>query len=130
MDKINLITRESLIGMMVIRAFNTQKFEEKKFEKANQDLTKTNLFVSRVMALMMPLMMLIMNGVTVLIVWVGAHQVDAGNMQVGDMMAFMQYAMQIIMAFLMISMMSIMIPSASVSAQRIAEVLDTEVIIR
>jgi ABC-type multidrug transport system, ATPase and permease components len=128
-DKINLITRESLIGMLVIRAFNTEKYEEKKFEKANQDLTKTNLFISRLMTLMMPLMMFIMNGVTLLIIWVGAHQVDAGNMQVGNMMAFMQYAMQIIMAFLMISMVSIMIPRASVSAQRIAEVLDTKVTI-
>lgn len=128
-DKINLITRESLIGMLVIRAFNTEKYEEKKFEKANQDLTKTNLFISRLMTLMMPMMMFIMNGVSLLIIWVGAHQVDAGNMQVGNMMAFMQYAMQIIMAFLMISMVSIMLPRASVSAQRIAEVLDTEVTI-
>lgn len=126
-DKINLITRESLIGMLVIRAFNNQRHEENKFEKANQDLTRTNLFINRLMTLMMPMMMFIMNGITVLIIWVGAHQVDAGNMQVGDMMAFIQYAMQIIMAFLMISMVSIMLPRASVSAQRIAEVLDTEV---
>ncbi|MEL7597807.1 MAG: ABC transporter ATP-binding protein, partial [Clostridiaceae bacterium] len=126
-DKINLITRESLTGMLVIRAFNNQKYEENKFEKANQDLTKTNLFISRLMTLMMPLMMFIMNGITLLIIWVGAHQVDAGNMHVGNMMAFMQYTMQIIMAFLMISMVSIMLPRASVSAQRIAEILDTEV---
>ncbi|PFW94142.1 ABC transporter [Bacillus pseudomycoides] len=124
-DKINLITRESLTGMLVIRAFNNQKHEEKKFEKGNQDLTRTNLFVSRLMSFMMPMMMLIMNAVTVLIIWVGSHQVDMGHMQVGDMMAFMQYTMQIIMAFLMISMVSIMVPRASVSAQRIAEVLDT-----
>ncbi|EOQ05948.1 hypothetical protein KOY_03964 [Bacillus cereus VDM021] len=125
-DKINLITRESLTGMLVIRAFNNQKHEEKKFEKGNQDLTRTNLFVSRLMSFMMPMMMLIMNAVTVLIIWVGSHQVDMGHMQVGDMMAFMQYTMQIIMAFLMISMVSIMVPRASVSAQRIAEVLDTD----
>lgn len=128
-DKINLITRESLIGMLVIRAFNTQKHEEDRFEKTNQVLTRTNLIISRLMSGMMPMMMLIMNVITVLIIWVGAHQVDAGNMQVGNMMAFMQYTMQIIMAFLMISMVSIMLPRASVSAQRIAEVLDTEVII-
>ncbi|MGG0238081.1 ABC transporter ATP-binding protein [Bacillus rhizoplanae] len=129
-DKINLITRESLTGMLVIRAFNNQKHEEKKFEKGNQDLTRTNLFVSRLMSFMMPMMMFIMNAVTVLIIWVGAHQVDMGHMQVGDMMAFMQYTMQIIMAFLMISMVSIMVPRASVSAQRIAEVLNTDVTIR
>jgi ATP-binding cassette subfamily B protein len=128
-DKINLITRESLTGMLVIRAFNTQKHEEKKFEKGNQDLTKTNLFVSRLMSFMMPMMMFIMNAVTVLIIWVGSHQVDMGHMQVGDLMAFMQYTMQIIMAFLMISMVSIMVPRASVSAQRIAEVLDTDITI-
>lgn len=126
-DKLNLIMRESLIGMLVIRAFNTQKYEEMKFEKANRDLTKTNLFISRLMTLMMPMMMLIMNSITLLIVWVGAHKIDAGNIQVGDMMAFIQYTMQIIMAFLMISMVSIMLPRASVSAQRIVEVLDTEV---
>ncbi|HDX9578920.1 TPA: ABC transporter ATP-binding protein [Bacillus pseudomycoides] len=126
-DKINLITRESLTGMLVIRAFNNQKHEEKKFEKGNQDLTRTNLFVSRLMSFMMPMMMFIMNAVTLLIIWVGAHQVNMGHMQVGDMMAFMQYSMQIIMAFLMISIVSIMIPRASVSAQRIAEVLDTDI---
>jgi ATP-binding cassette subfamily B protein len=126
-DKINLITRESLTGMLVIRAFNNQKYEEEKFEKGNQDLTKTNLFISRLMTLMMPMMMFIMNAVSLLIIWVGSHQVDMGHIQVGDMMAFMQYTMQIIMAFLMISMVSIMLPRASVSAQRIAEVLDAEV---
>lgn len=128
-DKLNLITRESLIGMLVVRAFNTQEYEENKFEKANQNLTKTNLFIGRLMTLIMPMMMLIMNLVTVLIVWEGAHQVDAGSMQVGDMMAFMQYTMQIIMSFLMISMVSMMLPRASVSAQRIAEVLNTDVMI-
>lgn len=123
-DRLNMVTRENLTGMMVIRAFNTQAFEEKRFEKANQDLTANNLYVNRVMVFMMPMMMLIMNGVTLLIVWVGAHQIAEANMQVGDMMAFMQYAMQIIMAFLMLSMMFIMIPRASVAAGRIAEVLE------
>ncbi|GIM27533.1 ABC transporter [Clostridium polyendosporum] len=123
-DRLNLVTRENLSGMMVIRAFNTQKFEEERFDKANNELTGTNLFVNRVMSVMFPLMMLIMNGVTVLIVWVGAHRIADSSMQVGDMMAFMQYAMQIIFAFLMMSMMFIMIPRASVSAQRIAEVLE------
>lgn len=125
-DRLNLVTRENLSGMMVIRAFNTQKFEENRFDKANKDLTSTNLFVNRVIVFMMPAMMLIMNGVTLLIVWVGAHQIESSSMQVGDMMAFMQYAMQILMSFLMLSLMFIMIPRASVSAQRIAEVLETE----
>jgi ATP-binding cassette subfamily B protein len=123
-DRLNLVTRENLTGMMVIRAFNTQEFEEKRFDKANVDLTNTNLFVNRVMVFMMPAMMLIMNGVTLLIVWVGAHQIAESSMQVGDMMAFMQYAMQILFSFLMLSMMFIMIPRASVSAQRVAEVLE------
>lgn len=125
-DRLNLVTRENLSGMMVIRAFNTQKFEEGRFDKANKNLTRTNLFVNRVMVVMFPTMMLIMNGVTLLIVWVGAHQIANSSMQVGDMMAFMQYAMQIIFAFLMMSFMFIMIPRASVAAQRIAEVLETE----
>ncbi|MBD7915356.1 ABC transporter ATP-binding protein [Clostridium sp. Sa3CUN1] len=129
-DKLNLVTRERLTGMLVIRAFSTEKHEEEKFNKANIDLTKTNLFVNRLMSSMMPIMMLIMNGLTLLIVWVGAHQVDLGTMQVGDMMAFMQYAMQIIMSFLMISMISIMLPRASVSAQRISEVLYTDISIK
>lgn len=129
-DKLNLVTRESLTGMLVIRAFSTEKYEEEKFNKANIDLTKTNLFVNRLMSSMMPIMMFIMNGLTLLIVWVGAHQVDLGTMQVGDMMAFMQYAMQIIMSFLMISMISIMLPRASVSAQRISEVLYTDISIK
>lgn len=125
-DKINLVSRENLSGIMVIRAFGTQKFEEKRFDDANRDLTKTHLFVNRVMAAMMPIMMLVMNCITLLIVWVGAHQISNSAMQVGDMMAFMQYAMQIIMAFLMISMMFIMVPRASVSGDRVAEVLATE----
>ncbi|MGF7060374.1 ABC transporter ATP-binding protein [Brassicibacter mesophilus] len=125
-DRLNLVTRENLSGMMVIRAFNTQRFEEKRFDEANKNLTDTNLFVNRIMVVMFPTMMLIMNGITLLIVWVGAHQIANSSMQVGDMMAFMQYAMQIIFAFLMMSFMFIMIPRASVAAQRIAEVLDTE----
>lgn len=125
-DRLNLVTREILTGIPVIRAFSTQKHEEEKFDDANRKLTGTNLFVSRVMATMMPIMMLIMNGTTLLIIWVGGHQVDKGVMQVGNMMAFMQYAMQIIMAFLMISMVSVMLPRASVAAQRIDEVLETD----
>jgi len=125
-DKLNLVTRENLSGMMVIRAFNTQKFEEERFDKANQELTKTNLFVNRVMVVMFPSMMLIMNAVTLLIIWVGANQIANFNMLVGDMMAFMQYAMQIMFSFLMLSFMFIMVPRASVAAQRIAEVLETE----
>jgi ATP-binding cassette subfamily B protein len=122
-DRLNLVTREILSGLMVIRAFNRQPHEERRFDGANQDLTQINLFVSRLMALTMPVMMLIMNGVSLLIVWVGADQIDQGTMQVGDIMAFMQYTMQIIMSFLMLSMIFIMLPRASVSAQRIAEVL-------
>ena len=129
-DKLNLVTRESLTGMMVIRAFGTQKNEEERFDKANKDLTSVNLFVNRVMVILMPIITLIMNGVTLLIVWVGAHQIEAAQIQIGDMMAFMQYGMIIIMAFLMISMMFIMIPRASVSASRIAEVLESELSIK
>lgn len=129
-DRLNLVTRQILTGTLVIRAFNTQKHEEKNFEAANRDLTRTNLFVNRVMALMMPAMMLIMNGITLLIVWVGSHQIDQGAMQVGNMMAFIQYAMQIIMAFLMISMVSIMLPRATVSAERIGEVLDADILVK
>lgn len=129
-DKLNLVTREIVTGIPVIRAFSTQEHEYKRFEAANKDLTKTNLFVNRVMAGMMPVMMLIMNAVTVLIVWNGSKAIDAGDMQVGDMMAFMQYAMQIIMSFLMISMISILLPRASVSAARINEVLDTDIILK
>jgi len=124
-DRLNLVTRENLSGMMVIRAFNMQGFEENRFDRANKDLTSNSLFINRVMVVMMPLMMLIMNGVTLLIIWVGAHQVAQSAMQVGDMMAFMQYAMQIVFAFLMLSMMFIIIPRASVSGGRIADVLET-----
>ena len=129
-DRLNLITREILTGLPVIRAFSTEKYEKERFEEANHRLMKTNLFVNRCMTFMMPLMMLIMNGVSVLIVYVGAHHIDEGALQVGDMMAFIQYTMQIIMAFLMISMLSVMLPRASVSAKRITEILETEVSIR
>ena len=129
-DRLNLVTRESLTGMLVIRAFSTQKYEEDKFEIANRNLTKTNLFVSRIMTTMMPLMMLIMNSITLLIVWIGANRIDNGIIQVGTMMAFMQYTMQIIMAFLMISMVSVILPRAMVSAQRIYEVLDIDITIK
>lgn len=129
-DNLNLVAREILTGVYVIRAFSTEKHEEERFEDANYKLMKTNLFVNRCMTFMMPVMMLIMNGITVLIVWNGSHAVDEGTMQVGNMMAFMQYAMQIIMAFLMITMMSIMIPRAGVSAKRINEVMETEVSIQ
>ncbi|MEO8606560.1 MAG: ABC transporter ATP-binding protein [Chloroflexota bacterium] len=125
-DRLNLVTRENLSGMMVIRAFNTQAFEEKRFDSANRDLTDTNLYVNRVLALMMPFMMLIMNGVTVLIIWVGAHQVADSQMQIGNMIAFMQYGIQVVMAFLFISFMFIILPRASVSADRIADVLEIE----
>lgn len=129
-DKLNLVTRESLTGMLVIRAFGTQKIEEERFDETNGLLRKTNTFVNRIMSMMMPMMMLIMNIITILIVWVGAHNVDAGSMQVGDMMAFIQYAMQIIMSFLMISMLSVILPRASVSATRISEVLNTDISIK
>lgn len=129
-DRLNLITREILTGLSVIRAFSAEKHEEERFEEANHRLMKTNLFVNRCMTFMMPLMMLIMNGISVLIVYVGAHHIDEGALQVGDMMAFIQYTMQIIMAFLMLSMLSAMLPRASVSANRIVEVLNTEVSIR
>jgi ATP-binding cassette subfamily B multidrug efflux pump len=129
-DRLNLVTREMLTGLMVIRAFNTQRHEESKFDQANADLTRTSLFVNRVMVFMMPAMMLIMNGVMLLIIWVGAHQVDLGTTNVGDLMAFMQYAMQIIFAFLMISAVFVMLPRASVSAQRVSEVLETDPVIK
>jgi ATP-binding cassette subfamily B multidrug efflux pump len=128
-DRLNLVTRENLSGMMVIRAFNKQELEIKRFDKANRDLTDTSLFIARVMVTMMPVMMLIMNGLSLLIIWVGAHQIAAANMQVGDMMAFMQYAMQIVFAFLMLSMMFIFLPRAAVSGGRIADVLETEIVI-
>jgi len=129
-DKLNLVAREILNGIPVIRAFSTEKHEEERFEKANMDLTQTNLFVNRCMSFMMPVMMLIMNGTTVLIMYNGSHAVDAGNMQVGNMMAFIQYAMQIIMSFLMLTMLSIMLPRANVSAKRINEVMETEISIK
>ena len=129
-DRLNLVTRENLSGMMVIRSFNMQDFEEKRFDKANVDLTSVSLFINRIMVVMMPVMMLIMNGVTVLIIWVGAHQVANSQMQVGDMIAFMQYALQIVFAFLMLSIMFIILPRASVSADRIADVLETEPVIK
>ena len=125
-DKLNQVSREILTGLPVIRAFNTEKKEEKRFDESNTLLMKANVFVNRAMSMMMPLLMFIMSSITVLIVWVGAHNVDAGTMQVGDMMAFIQYTMQIVMAFLMISMISIMLPRASVSANRINEVIETE----
>ena len=129
-DKLNLVSREILTGLPVIRAFSTEKYEEKRFDLANIDLTKVNLFVNRIMAIMMPTMFFIMNAVSVLIVWVGADKINGGTMQVGDLMAVIQYTMQIIIAFLMISMMSIMLPRASVSGKRIAEVLDKESLIK
>ena len=125
-DKLNQVSREILTGLPVIRAFNKEKKEEKRFDGANNDLMKANIFVNKAMSMMMPLLMLIMNCITVLIVWVGGHNVDQGITQVGDMMAFIQYTMQIVMAFLMISMISIMLPRAAVSARRINEVIDTE----
>lgn len=125
-DRLNLISREILTGIPVIRAFSAEKHEEQRFEDANRKLTKTNLFVNRVMTLMMPLMMVIMNLVSVSIVYFGAHGIDQGKLQVGDMMAFIQYAMQIIMAFLMIAMIAIFMPRASVSASRVNEILKTE----
>ena len=125
-DKLNLVSREILTGSQVIRAFNTEEREEKRFDKANQDLMKTQVFVNRAMSIMMPALMLVMNCITILIVWVGGHNVNDGLMQVGDVMAFIQYTMQIVMAFLMISMVSIMLPRAIVSAGRINEVIETE----
>ena len=124
-DKLNLVSREILTGLQVIRAFNKEKWEENRFDNANKDLTKTNVFVNKAMSMMMPLLMLIMNAITVLIIWQGGHSVDEGLLQVGDMMAFIQYTMQIVMSFLMISMISIMLPRASVSANRINEIVDT-----
>lgn len=125
-DKLNLVSREILTGIPVIRAFNTQKREEDRFESANKDLMKNSVFVNSVMSMMMPIMMFIMNSIMILIIWVGGHNIDSGVMQVGDMMAFLQYTMQIVMSFLMISMISIMLPRASVSAKRINEVLEKE----
>jgi ATP-binding cassette subfamily B protein len=125
-DRLNLVTREHLSGLMVVRAFNTQKFEEERFDTANRDVTKTELFVNRVMVVLMPAIMFVMNGTMLLIVWVGAHQIEASTMQVGDMMAYIQYAMLIIFAFLMLTMMFIMIPRASVSGARVSEILEVD----
>ncbi len=129
-DRLNLVIRENLSGMMVIRAFNSQKFEEGRFDKANIDLTKTSLFINRVMVTMMPVMMIIMNGLTLVIIWVGSHQVAQAHIQVGDVMAFMQYAMLIVISFIMLSVMFIMVPRASVSAGRVVEVIETESVIK
>lgn len=126
-DKMNSVVRELLDGMLVIRAFNNEKLEEDKFEKANKDITSISLFTTRAMAIMMPIMMFLMNATTLMILWFGSKQVDAGIIQVGSIMAFMQYAMQVIMAFLMITMVTIMLPRANVSAQRIQEVLNSEI---
>lgn len=126
-DRLNLIARENLTGMMVVRAFNRQKDEEQRFEEANLDLTRTSLFVNRVFVMVMPFMMIILNGISVLILWIGAHQVAQSSMQVGDMMAFMQYAMQIVFAFMMLSFLFILFPRADVSANRVADVLETEI---
>ena len=129
-DRLNLVSRENLSGMLVVRAFTNEKFEEARFDKANEDLTRTNRFTQRVMSLTMPIMMLIMNLVTLLIMWVGGHAIAESTMQVGDMMAYIQYTMQIIMSFLMISMIFIMVPRAMVSADRVQEVLTTELSIK
>lgn len=128
-DRLNLVSREILTGLPVIRAFSTEKHEEERFDEANKALTKTNLFVNRAMTFMMPLMMLVMNAISILIIWVGGHSINDGAMQVGDMMAFIQYTMQIIMSFLMICMISVMLPRAAVSATRVDEVLTSDTLI-
>jgi ATP-binding cassette subfamily B protein len=128
-DRLNLVTRENLSGLMVIRAFNTQEFELARFDKANTDLTKTSLFVNRLMAILFPFMTLVMSGLSLLVIWVGAHQIAQSSLQVGDMMAFLQYAMQVVFSFLMMSMMFIFLPRAAVSGKRIDEVLRTEPVI-
>ncbi|MRR13806.1 ABC transporter ATP-binding protein, partial [bacterium] len=129
-DRLNLVVRENLSGLMVVRAFNMQPFEEQRFDKANNELTGTTLFVNRVMSGMFPSMMVIMNGLSLVIIWIGSHQVALARMQVGDMMAFMPYAIQIVFSFLMMSMMFIFLPRASVSGGRIADVLEVEPTIR
>lgn len=129
-DKLNLVTRQNLTGLRVIRAFNTERYEEKRFDEANRDLTDITLFISRVMTMMQPVMMLILNLTMVSVIWIGAHLVNTNDLQIGDMMAFMQYAMQTIASFLMVSMIFILIPRASVSGQRVVEVLDEELSIR
>lgn len=129
-DKLNLVTRENLTGLRVIRAFNNEKIEEEKFEKANRELTSLNLFVNRLMVVMQPVMMLVLNITSIAIVWFGAHLINSGGLEIGNMIAFMQYSMQVIMSFLMISMIFIMFPRASVSATRVNEVIETEPVIR
>ena len=129
-DKMNSVVRELLDGMLVIRAFNNEKIEEAKFDQANKDITSISLFTTRAMAFMMPIMMFLMNGTTLMILWFGSKQVDAGIIQVGSIMAFMQYAMQVIMAFLMITMVAIMLPRANVSALRIHEVLSSDITVK
>lgn len=129
-DKLNLVTREFISGIEVNRVFGTQKYEEKRFDDVNSDLTKSNLFMNRLMSILQPAMMFIMNGTTLLIIWIGAKQIDSGSIQVGDMMAFIEYSMQIIMAFLFISMVSVILPRAMISANRIGEVLNTEISIK
>lgn len=129
-DKLNLVTRENLTGLRVIRAFNTQKKEEEKFEKANSDLTNTNLFINRVMVSLRPIMMIIMNITSITVIWVGAKHIDMGNMMIGDIIAFMQYSMNLIMAFLMVTMIFVILPRALVSAGRVAEILETEATIK
>ena len=126
LDKLNLLMKERLSGVLVIRAFNTEKSEEKRFDIANRDLTKINMFTNKAMSFMMPMLMFVMNGVSILIVWAGAHLVNEGSLMIGDMLAYLQYAMHVIMSFLFITMMFIMIPRAIVSAKRIGEVLDVE----
>lgn len=128
-DRLNLVARENLTGLRVIRAFNNEKIEQEKFEKANVDLTNANLFVNRLMVIMQPFMMLIFNATALAVIWVGAHLINSGNLQIGEMLAFMQYSMQVIMSFLFISFIFIMLPRASVSAERVAEVINTEVLI-
>jgi ATP-binding cassette subfamily B protein len=128
-DRLNLVTRENLSGMMVIRAFNRQSFEEVRFDRANRELADVGLYINRVMAVVMPAMMLIMNGLSILIIWVGADQIAQSTLQVGDMMAFLQYSMQIMFAFMMLSMLFIFLPRAFVSGDRIAEVLESENVI-
>ena len=129
-DRLNAVTRQLLTGLRVIRAFNTEKYEEKRFDEVNQDFTKVNLFVNRLMAVMMPIMVFIFNIITIVIIWTGAHLVEGGSLQIGDMMAFMQYAMQVIVSFVMLSIVFVLVPRASVSADRIMEVLDTPVHIK
>ena len=129
-DRLNLVARENLSGIMVIRAFNMQDFEEERFDQANLDLTSTTLFITRAMATMMPVMMLILNVMSITILWVGAQQVSQANMQVGDVMAFLQYAMQIVFSFLMMSILFVILPRAQVSANRVADVLETDLVIR